>query len=131
MPDIDIYRTSRHARQAAHGLYLGLGSGQRDINYEKGEDFRTLNGVVELITFPWPAEARAPFHQQHKICLLSVSSDRLAREVHSACEQGLDQQAFVAIQVDGVFRRVWNNLLNDRLGTPSCPGANPAQAIVW
>ncbi len=132
MPDIDIYRTSRHARQAAHGLYLGLGSGQRDIKYEKGEDFRKLNGVVELITFPWPAEARSVFHHRFKTRLLSVSSDRLAREVCSACEHGLDDPPRdVAIQVDAVFRRAQHNLLDDRQGAPPCPGADPTEAIVW
>lgn len=131
MPEIDLYHTSRHARQAAHGLYLRLGSGQRDINYEKGEDFRALNGVVELITFPWSPEYRAAFHQQHETCLLSVSSDRLAREVCRVCEHGLDQQAFDAIRVDEVFRRVRDNLLDDRLGTSPCPAADLSQPSVW
>jgi hypothetical protein len=131
MPDIDLYRTSRHARQAAHGLCLGLGSGERDIDYKQGEDFRKLNGVVELITFPWLAEDRAAFHQQHKTCLISVSSDRLAIHVYEACEHGLDRQASDAIRVDGVFRRVRDNLLDDRLGAPSCPVADPAEETVW
>lgn len=133
MPDIDLYHTSRHARQAAHGLCLRLGGSrkQRDINYKKGEDFRALDGVVELITFPWSAEARAAFHQQHMTCLLSVLNDRLAREVYTACERGLDKEAFEAIRVDEVFRRVQNNLLDDRLVSPQCPGDGPAQSGIW
>jgi hypothetical protein len=131
MPNIDLYRTSRHARQDAHGLCLRLGDGERDVDYRNGEDFRKLDGVLELITFPWLKEERAEFYQQHKRCLLSVSSDRLAMEVHTACEHGLDQAAFDAIRVDEIFRRVQDGLLDNRLGSPSYPGVNSEDPTVW
>jgi hypothetical protein len=44
MPNSELHRGSRHARQAAHGLCLRLGSGIRDVNYTRNEDFRRLDG---------------------------------------------------------------------------------------
>jgi FRG domain len=110
MPSSELNRSSRHARQAAHGLCLQLGSGVRDVNYAPNEDLRLLNGVVEKITFSWTSDDRESFNSRHREYLLSTADDRLAKHVFQACEHGLDKKAFDAIRVDGVFRRVRNAL---------------------
>jgi hypothetical protein len=110
MPDSELYLRSRHARQAAHGLCLRLGSGARDADYAKKEDFRLLGGVVEKITFPWPTDDRARFNMQHHKPLLSTVDDKLALQVFQACEHGLDKETFEAIRVDEIFSRVRNTI---------------------
>jgi hypothetical protein len=110
MPDSELYRSSRHARQNAHGLCLRLGSGIRDVDYVAGEDFRLLLGATEKIAFSWPAASRQVFHKKYEKSLLSVTGDRLAAHVYEACVHGLDERAFDSIRVDEVFRRVRNAL---------------------
>lgn len=106
MPHSPLHLSSRHARQAAHGLCLRLGKGVRDVNYTKGEDFRKLGGVLEKLTFPWPVEDRKAFHEKHHARLLSVRHDRLGGHVYDACEHGLDERPYQAIRVHGVFENV-------------------------
>lgn len=114
MPEGEPYRSSRHARQAAHGLCLRLDSGTRDVDYARGEDFRLLGGIREKIIYPWPADLRATFHKHHEKSLLSIAGDRLAMHVYEACFHGLDREAFDSIRVDEVFRRVRNTLDDHR-----------------
>ncbi|NLR97766.1 FRG domain-containing protein [Rhizobium sp. P38BS-XIX] len=111
MPDTDLHRSSRHARQAAHGLCLRLGTGVRDVDYACNEDFRKLDGVVETITFAWSAEDRRAFNQLHQKLLIPLGSDKLGQKVSQACLHGLDEHAFDAIRVDEIFRRVCSALV--------------------
>jgi hypothetical protein len=110
MPDTQLYRESRHARQTAHGLFLQPGSGIRAVNYTKNEDFRHLDGVIEKIRFPWPAKDREPFNLQHKKILLSATGDRLAESVYRCCQNGLDKKVVDSSGIDEVFQRVRNGL---------------------
>lgn len=92
MPQIPKYAKSRYMRQKAQGLCLKLGTGVRDVNYVKGEDFRSIPGVTRL-DFEWPGHLREAYHQEHRERLLSAYGDDLAWQVYGACEQGLDTAA--------------------------------------
>jgi hypothetical protein len=69
--------------------------------------------VMEKLTFHWSADARKRFKMHHQKRLLSTADDRLAKHVFQACEHGLDQNAFDAIRVDGIFSQVRNTLEDD------------------